>query len=129
MLAANHLRFPTWILAGAALLFFCGVSRPAQQPPIPVTSLTIVVKDAVTGDPIGQARLTLTFRQPGRLHRNISYDAKTNAQGRYRFMNIPKETVRLLVTADHHQSFGKEIDLEEENQVFEVKLKPPQPLL
>jgi 5-hydroxyisourate hydrolase-like protein (transthyretin family) len=129
MVASSCLRFQTWILAGAAILFFCGVSNPAQQPPTPLMSLTIVVKDAVTGDPIAQARLTLTFRQTGRLHRSISYDAKTNAQGRYRFTNIPKETVRLLVTADHHQTFGKEIELEEDNQVVEVKLKQPQPLL
>jgi 5-hydroxyisourate hydrolase-like protein (transthyretin family) len=128
MRRANHLRFRTWVFAGAAILLFCGVCRSAQQQPIPEGSLTVVVKEADSGDPISQARLTLTFKQ-GRLHRPISYSAKTNAQGRYRFSNIPKETVRLLVTADHHQSFGKEIDLEEDNQVIEVKLKKPQPLL
>jgi hypothetical protein len=35
----------------------------------------------------------------------------------------------LIVTAEHHQSYGKEIELEEDNQVIEVKLKKPQPLL
>ena len=129
MLRSNHLRFRTWIFVGAAILLFCGVSKPAPQQPIPEFSLTVVVKEADTGDPISQARLTLTFRQPGKLHRTISYGAKTNAQGRYRFTNIPKGTVRLFVTADRHQSFGKEIELEEDNQVIEVKLKKPQPLL
>jgi len=88
-----------------------------------------VVKEADTGDPISQARLTLTFQRPGRLHHSVSYSAKTNAQGRYQFTNIPKGTVHLFVTAEHHQSFGKEIELEEDNQVIEVKLKKPQPLL
>jgi len=124
----NLLRFRTWVLTATTALLFCGVSKPAQQPPIPQVSLTVVVKEADTGDPISQARLTLTFKQ-GRLHRPVSYGAKTNAQGRYRFTNVPKETVRLLVTADRHQSFGKEFDLEEDNQVIEVKLKKPQPLL
>jgi hypothetical protein len=105
------------------------VCKPAQQQPIPEFTLIVVVKEADTGDPISQARLTLTFHQPGRLHRAISYSAKTSPQGRYRFTNIPKGTVRLLVTADRHQSFGKEIELEEDNQVIEVKLKKPQPLL
>jgi hypothetical protein len=128
MLRPNHLKFRAWVFVAAAILLVGGVCTPAQQQPIPEVSLTVVVKEADTGDPISQARLTLTFKQ-GRLHRSISYSAKTNAQGRYRFTNIPKETVRLLVTADHHQSFGKEIDLEEDNQVLEVKLKKPQPLL
>jgi hypothetical protein len=94
-------------------------------------SFTVVVKEAETGDPISQARLTLTFQQPGVFHhpKSFTYNAKTSAQGRYRFTNIPKGTVRLMVTADHHQSFGKEIDLEQDNQVVEVKLKKPQPLL
>jgi hypothetical protein len=35
----------------------------------------------------------------------------------------------LVVTAERHQSFGKEIEVEEDNQVIEVKLKKPQPLL
>ena len=128
MLRPNHLRFRTWIFVGAAILLSCGVFKPAQQQPNPKASLTVVIKEAETGDPISQARLTLTFRQ-GKLHRSISYSAKTNAQGRYRFTNIPKGTVRLIVTAEHHQSFGKEIELEEDNQVIEVKLKRPQPLL
>ena len=129
MLRSHHLRFRTWIVVGAAILLFCGVSKAAQQPPIPQFNVTVVVKEAEGGDPISQARLTLTFRQPGKLHRTVSYGAKTNPQGRYRFTNIPKGTVHLFVTADHHQSFGKEIELEEDNQVMEVKLKKPQPLL
>jgi hypothetical protein len=105
------------------------VCKPAQQQPIPGFNFTVVVKEADTGEAISQARLTLTFRQPGKLHRTISYSAKTNAQGRYRFTDIPKGTVHLFVTADHHQSYGKEIELEEDNQVIEIKLKKPQPLL
>ena len=129
MLRPNHLRFRTWVFVGAAILLSCVVFKPATPDSSQETSLTIVVKEADTGDPISQARLTLTFKQQGKLHRSISYSAKTNAQGRYRFTNIPKETIRLLVTADRHQSFGKEIEVEEDNQVIEVKLKKPQPLL
>jgi hypothetical protein len=117
-------------MAGGAILLFCGATKPAL-PQGPAVSLIVVVKEADTGDPINQARLTLIFRGPGSLHRSktISYSAKTNPQGRYKFTGIPKGTVRLVVTADHHQSFGKEIELEEDNQVVEIKLKKPQPLL
>jgi hypothetical protein len=129
MLRSNHLRFRTWIFVGAAIPLFCGVCKPAQQQPIPEVSVIVVVKEADTGAPISQAALTLTFRQAGKLHRPISYNGKTSAEGRYKFPNVLKGTVRLLVTADRHQSFGKEIEVEEDNQVIEVKLKKPQPLL
>lgn len=128
MFRSNHLRFQTWAFVGAACLLLCGVSKLSGTGPNQGTSFTVVVKEADTGDPISQARLTLTFHQ-GKLHRSISYSAKTSIQGRYRFTDIPKGTVRLMVTADRHQSFGKEIELEDDNQVVEVKLKKPQPLL
>ena len=111
MFDPNHLRLRTWLLVGAAILLFCGAAKPAPQQATSSASLSVVVKEADSGDPISQARLTLTFRQPGKLHRNISYGAKTNPQGRYRFTDIPKGTIHLFVTADRHQSYGKEIEL------------------
>ena len=61
MLRFCQLRFRTWILVSIAILLFCGVFKPAQQEPIPEVSFTVVVKEADTGDPISQARLTLTL--------------------------------------------------------------------
>jgi len=125
MFGSNHLRPAIWICAGFAILLSCGMSAVAQQPPTPEFSFDVAVKDAETGEVISQARLTLTFKT-GKLHRVVSYGAKTNAQGQYRFTNIPKGTVHLFVTAERHQSFGKEIELEQDNQSIEVKLKKPQ---
>jgi hypothetical protein len=34
-----------------------------------------------------------------------------------------------MITATAHQSYGKELQLDQDNQVFEIKLKKPQPLL
>lgn len=98
------------------------------------TSVNVLVKDAETGQPIQQAHLTLLFREPGKrlkpkLPHHISYSAKTNPQGRCKFLNIPKGTIRLIVTADEHQAFGKDFELERDNQLIDVALKKPQPLL
>jgi len=71
MLRPNHLRFRTWVFVGAAILLSCVVFKPATPDSSQETSLTIVVKEADTGDPISQARLTLTFHQQGKLHRSI----------------------------------------------------------
>jgi hypothetical protein len=121
-------------LACALSVLFFLVPMTTRARPDEQTSLTVVVKEADTNDPINQAHLTLQFRKPGdagklKLPKHLAFTAKTNSQGRYRFANIPKGTIRLLVTADRHQSFGKEFELTEDNQVIEVKLKRPQPLL
>ncbi len=98
------------------------------------TNIHIVVMDAESGQPINQARLTLQFREASRTmnikhSKMISFSAKTNQQGRYRFTDIPKGTVRLMVTSEGHASYGKNIEIEKDNQEIEVKLKKPQPQL
>lgn len=120
--------------ACVACLFLVSLSSPARAEGVERTNVNVLVKDAETGQPINQARLTLQFHQPGsvvKLQRSkpLAYSAKTNPQGRCRFTNIPKGTLHLIVTAERHQTFGKDFELEQDNQVIEVKLKKPQPLL
>lgn len=115
------------LVAGMAVLFFEQLpARAADR-----TSLYVVVKDAQSGEPINQAHLTLQFGEPEKFGRTkpIAYSAKTNAQGKCKFPDIPKGPFRLMVTADHHQTFGMDYKLEQDDQVVEVKLKKPQPLL
>lgn len=113
-----------------ALLASPWVSRQAQADQPNRTNLTVVVTDHETGKPIFQARLTLQFRErhQGR-SKLIAFNAKSNLQGRYKFSLIPMETIRLIVTAEHHQTFSKEFAIQKTNQVIEIKLKKPQPLL
>lgn len=98
-----------------------------------LVSIQVVVTDAETGQPVSQAHLTLQFSEPGnkfKLKRSQthSYSGKTNPQGRYK-VDIPKGTIRLMVTADLHESFGHNFEIEKDGQVIEVKLKKPQPQL
>ncbi|HZP01148.1 MAG TPA: carboxypeptidase-like regulatory domain-containing protein [Terriglobia bacterium] len=110
-------------------LLLCSLRNPAAETN-DVTTVNVLVKDAESNQPINQAHLTLQFRMPGKVRsKMISYSAKTNSQGRYKFTHIPKGTIRLLVTADRHQSYGKEIEIERDNQLIEVSLRKPQPLL
>jgi len=100
--------------------------------PNPETTNVIVnVREADTGEPVSQASVTLQFTAPaafgtGKKH---TYNAKADAQGRCKLFGINKGTILLMVTAHEHQSYGKELQLDQENQVFEVKLKKPQPLI
>jgi len=118
-----------------ALSLLIGASpEPARADSPERADFTVVVKEAESAEPIYQARLTLQFNESGsavklRRGKRYTYTAKTNAEGRYKFTSIPKGTIRLLVTADHRQSYGEELELTEDNQVIEVKLRKPQPLL
>jgi hypothetical protein len=134
MSSSNRVRWGGIGLGGVAIVLLTFAANPARAEDADWTNFTVVVKENSDEAPIANARLTLTFQVPGGVGRfgrskKISYSAKTNAQGKYKFTNIPKGTIRLMVTAEHHQSFGKEFELEKENQVIEVKLKKPQPLL
>ncbi len=130
----NRKRIALLLSLIAILLTACLRTLAKEEETVERISFIVEVKEADSGQAINQAHLTLTFREagdPAKLKRpkTFSYSAKTNAQGRYRFVDIPKGTVHLFVTAEHRQSYGKEIELEKENQVVEVKLRKPQPLL
>ncbi|HEX5481442.1 MAG TPA: hypothetical protein VFZ08_02295 [Terriglobia bacterium] len=116
--------------AAAAFLYFAPAglrAAPGDDPS--VTDVTVHVTEAGTGKPIFQARLTLRFRDPdSHFGKVISYSAKTNMHGQYKFSFIPMEMVVLDVTAPKHQTFGKKFQITKEHQVLEVKLKKPQPL-
>jgi hypothetical protein len=125
-------------LVCAGVVLTAELIRPAygqtEGPDSSTANVIVEVKDSVTGEPISQARLTLQFQELGdskkfKPTKNFAYSAKTNAQGRYKFTGIIKGTIHLIVTADRHQSFGKDYELTENNQVIEVRLKKPQPLL
>ena len=124
------------ILASAALVCAAifALALPVAAQYDNEIGINVLVKDAESDQPMNQAHLTLQFREPpGRTalsrRKMIAFSAKTNTQGKCHFADIPKGTVRLIVTADGHQTFSKEFEVSENNQVLDVKLKKPQPLL
>jgi hypothetical protein len=118
---------PIILAAGIALMVLSASSKPMAVPPTDQTSVNVLVTDAETGQPIFQARLTLQFHETGMFkHKLLTYSSKTNAQGRCRFVDIPKGTIRLIVTAERHQTFSKEFEVDKDNPLFEAKLKKPQ---
>jgi hypothetical protein len=93
------------------------------------TSLHVVVTDAASNEPVFQAQLTLQFQIPQRYRQPkwIAYSAKTDKKGKCTFRRVNKGPIRLLVTADGHQSFGKQYQIQKDDPVIEVKLRRPQP--
>ena len=126
----NKMRYIV-LLMGAVVLF---LPRLWGGEGVEYINLNVLVTSAENDKPIFQARLTLQFRMPGsalKMKRSklTTYSAKTNNQGRYTFTNIPKGSFHLFVTVENRQSYGKELELEQDNQLFEVKLRKPQPIL
>ena len=109
-------------------------ATPSNDSPSYIT-VTVVVTEADTGKPVNQAHLTLVFETPKKKDnalsrsKTLAYSAKTNAEGLCKFLFVPEGTVKLMVTEDRHQAFGKEFAVSKDHATLEVKLKPPQPLL
>jgi hypothetical protein len=131
MICLKRLKGSRWEAVCGGVLALAVMPAFARAQVVERTNITVVVKEADSGQPVANAHLTLQFREPRQLRSSkpMAFSAKTNSQGRYKFQSIPKGPIRLLVTAEHHQSFGKELEVTEDNQLFEVKLKKPQPLL
>ena len=131
MFGRFQIRRITLSLGLVVCLALLALQVPARAQTVERTSVTVMVKDAASDQPMPNARLTLIFKEPRKLKRDkgLSFSAKTNPQGRYKFVHIPKGTIRVVVTAERHQSFGQDFEIEQDDPVLEVKLKKPQPLL
>ena len=138
MFSPQRVKFDVAIGVATGVLLFSGFGRPAfpqsDNSSTDTATMTVVVKEYDTGEPISQAHVTLQFGVPhsqlipNKKAKPIYYNAKTDAQGRCRFSEINKGPIVLSVTASGHQTYGKELELEKDGQVFEVRLKKPQPL-
>jgi hypothetical protein len=135
MLSSQHSKLFMAAWFATSLLLFASLTCSAhaqKSKPNPETTTVIVnVREADTGDPVSQASVTLQFTEPAAfgLGKKHTYNAKADAQGRCKIFGVNKGTIVLTVTSSHHQSYGKELQLDQDNQVFLVKLKKPQPLI
>lgn len=139
MSLSRHTKLFVAVCMAVDLLLLTCLSRtaPAQgsKPTSETTNMTVIVKEYDTGEPVSQAHVSLQFGEPhgpmipNRKAKQIFYGSKTDAQGRCKFVEINKGPITLTVTAPNHQTYGKELQLEKDNQVFEIKLKKPQPLI
>jgi hypothetical protein len=138
MLSSQHRKMLVAVCVATSSLFSTSLNRTAHaqgaKPSTDTTNMTVVVKEYDTGEPISQARVTLEFGVPhgqlipNRKPKQIIYNGKTDAQGRCKFVEVNKGPIVLSINAAGHQTYGKELSLEKDNQVFEIKLKKPQPL-
>lgn len=98
------------------------------------TSMT-KIKVLVTtqgGRPIDRAEVVVNFVQGRSVVKfgkavRTSYDLRTNQDGEATIPSIPQGKIKVLVNAKGYQTYGKVLDINEEEKTIEVKLNTPQP--
>jgi len=138
MLLSRYTKCLVAVCGIAGLLGFARLGHSAQdqtdKPSTETTTITVVVKEYDSGQAIPQAHITLEFFEPHgktipRKPKKIYYNAKTDLEGRCRLAAVNKGPIVLTVTEPGHQAYGMQLQIEKDNQVFEVRLKKPKPLL
>lgn len=95
-----------------------------------LTKLEIHVLNQV-GHPIDNASVVIKFVE-GRSKVKFGvkirkeWDLKTSQEGVVKVPTIPKGTILIQVRADNYQTFGDKFDVQEDERLVEIKLKPPQ---
>lgn len=114
-----------------ALLVLFMVATPVAFAARPTTEIRVEVKDD-KGKPVERAAVILDFlgnrRQVFKLGRREAkhWEARTNLEGIAHFPPIPQGTIRVQVIAKGFQTFGDDLDIDQEQKTIPVTLKPPQ---
>jgi hypothetical protein len=114
-----------------ALLVLIMVATPVAFAARPTTEIRVEVKDN-KGKAVERAAVILDFlgnrRQVFKLGRREAkhWEARTNLEGIAHFPPIPQGTIRVQVIAKGFQTFGDDLDIDEEQKTVSVTLKPPQ---
>jgi hypothetical protein len=95
------------------------------------TRLEIRVVSEQSGRPIENASVVIKFRGGVKVKPNPKFrkewDVKTGQEGTVKLPSIQKGPILIQIRADNYQTFGQVFDVQEDERVVEVKLKPPQP--
>ncbi len=84
-----------------------------------------------TGRPIDRASVVVKFvdgRSAVKFGAKIrkEWDVKTSQEGTVKIPPIPKGKILFQVRADNFQTFGQTFDIQDDEKIVEIKLKPPQ---
>jgi hypothetical protein len=83
------------------------------------------------GRPIENASVVIKFKGGAKIKPNPKFrkewDVKTSQEGLVKLPSIQKGAILIQIRADNFQTFGQVFDVQEDERVLEIKLKPPQP--
>jgi hypothetical protein len=83
------------------------------------------------GHPIENASVVVKFAGSTKVKPNPKFrrewDLKTSQEGSVKLPTLQKGPILIQIRADNFQTFGQVFDIQEDERVVEIKLKPPQP--
>jgi hypothetical protein len=83
------------------------------------------------GRPIENASVVIKFAGGTKIKPNPKFrkewDLKTSQEGDVKLPTIQKGPILIQIRADNYQTFGQVFDVQEDERLVEIKLKPPQP--
>ncbi len=113
----------------AALLGILAAMGATLHAQAPTTKLSVVVKTQ-GGHPIDRASVVIRCmdRKLAKLgkHDCPEYELRTNEEGKASIPPIPQGKIRIQVIAKGYQTYGKDLEIKEDERTVEVTLNPPQ---
>ena len=83
------------------------------------------------GRPIENASVVIKFQGGAKVKPNPKFrkewDVRTSQEGVIKLPSIQKGPILIQIRADNFQTFGQVFEVQEDERVLEIKLKPPQP--
>lgn len=109
---------------------FCALILPVRAE-TPMTRLRVEVKN-LNDKPIERASVVVRFvqgRSIVKFGKNVMtrWEMRTNQEGVAKVPSLPQGKILIQVIAKGYQTFGKTVEVNEEEKTIEVKLNPPQP--
>lgn len=84
-----------------------------------------------SGHPIENASVVIKFTGSAKVKPNPKFrkewDVKSNQEGAVKLPGIQKGPILIQIRADNYQTFGQVFEVQEDERLITIKLKPPQP--
>jgi hypothetical protein len=84
-----------------------------------------------SGRPIENASVVIKFAGGVKIKPNPKFrkewDVRTGEEGVVKLPSIQKGPILIQIRADNFQTFGQVFDVQEDERLLQIKLKPPQP--
>ena len=111
-----------WLLIGAVCL---PAGAKKKQAPEQFCSVGFVVLRDSDGRPEKNASVVIHFLRKDGSQENDGLQIKTNSEGRASIQDIPYGKLRLQVVAHGLQTYGDDVEINQAEQEFVIRLKPP----
>jgi hypothetical protein len=113
------------VLSVPALLLSMALALTAA----PTTTLHVIVKTQ-SGKPVDRASIIVKCLDRSALklgkHDCPAYELRTNQEGVAKLPPIPQGKLRIQVIAKGYQTYGKDVEVNQDEKTLEVTLNPPQ---